>query len=329
MGFLLPRQQLTAFLKLLMRDSTLIAPLKRKADDVVLFEELHAEQDLRRLELAAIPQFSAKRFFMPAYEELFEYDMKDQELTDRKLQPRPRILFGLHLCDLNAVKVQDALFMGKQYVDDHYRNSRDHVYLVGWYCNTPPSRFCFCESMKLTNYYDLMLRELPGKLIYIDVGTPKGMLLMEKARALKLKEHHEQVPQIRTEKHLDTHDIRGYFDHPKWKEVTEELCLSCQRCTTMCPTCMCFGIYDETRPDLRHGVRKRSWDSCHSKEFTRVAGKHIFRPDRTARFKHRVYHKITYYPEAFGTPMCTGCGRCIEECPTEIDFVKIINDMQK
>ena len=144
---------------------------------------------------------------------------------------------------------------------------------------------------------------------------------------MKLQESNDTIPPIKTQKHLDTHDIRRFFEHPEWKRTTEEECLSCQRCTTLCPTCMCFNIYDETRLDLRHGVRKRSWDSCHSLDFTRVAGGHVFRPDRTARFKHRVYHKITYYPEVFGSPMCTGCGRCIEQCPAQIDFVKIINDM--
>jgi sulfhydrogenase subunit beta (sulfur reductase) len=329
-GYLLPKAKLQEFLTILMQNSSFVAPVRRKKDDVVVFEELESKEDLTRLDFTKNPQFTAKKFFMPAYEELFDYDMKTQELTDQKLRIKQRILFGLRLCDLNAVKIQDELFINKQYTDDHYKNARDHIFLIGWYCNTPPSTFCFCESMKLTNYYDLMLRDLPGKkgTIYIDVGTPKGILLMEKTKRMKLKEHHEPIPQIKTKKKLKTHDIRPFFESKKWEKTTDEKCLSCQRCTTMCPTCMCFDIYDKTEADLRHGTRERTWDSCHSKDFTRVAGDHVFRPSRVARFKHRIYHKIVYYPEVFGTPMCTGCGRCIEFCPTQIDFVELINEME-
>ncbi len=328
MGYLLPKAKLHDFLGILLREASLVAPVRRKKDDVVVFEELATDEDLARLDFTVNPQFTAKKFFMPAYEELFDYDMDSQRVIDHKLRLKPRILFGLRLCDLNAVKIQDALFINEQFTDDQYKAARDSIYLIGWYCNTPPSKFCFCESMGLTNYYDLMLRDLPGKdgMIYIDVGHPKGEVLMRKAAGLKLQEHTEPIPKIRTPKKLHTRDIRKHFDHPAWKKTTDEKCLSCQRCTTMCPTCMCFDIYDTTQADLRHGARERTWDSCHSKDFTRVAGGHVFRPSRDARFKHRIYHKLVYYPEIFGqVPMCTGCGRCIEFCPTQIDFVELVN----
>ena len=330
MGYLLPEKRLNDFLGLLMTDASFVAPVRRKKDDVVVFEELESKQDFERLDFTVNPQFTAKKFFMPAYEQLFEYDMKNQKLTDKKIRVKQRILFGLRLCDLNAVKIQDDLFIGKQYLDDHYKAAREHIFLIGWYCNTPPSKFCFCESMDLTNYYDLMLRQLPDKkgFIYIDVGSPKGSILLEKAKKLKLKEHHEPIPKIKTPKKLKTHDIRPFFESKEWEKVTNEKCLSCQRCTTMCPTCMCFDIYDTTKSDLQHGARERTWDSCHSKAFTEVAGGHVFRPSRVARFKHRIYHKLVYYPEVFGTPMCTGCGRCIEQCPTQIDFVELINKLE-
>jgi len=330
-GYLLPKAKLHDFVGILLHEASLVAPVRRKSDEVVVFEELESTEDLQRLDFTTNPQFTAKKFFMPAYEELFDYDMTSQEITDHKLRFKPRILFGLRLCDLNAVKIQDELFINQQYTDDQYKAARDSIYLVGWYCNTPPSKFCFCESMELTNYYDLLLRDLPNdkKHIYIDVGSPKGEVLMRKAASLKLKEHHEPIPKIETKKKLKTKDIRKHFDNPAWEKVVSEKCLSCQRCTTMCPTCMCFDIYDKTNPDLETGTRERTWDSCHSKEFTRVAGDHYFRPDRVARFKHRIYHKVVYYPEVFGTPMCTGCGRCIEHCPTQIDFVEIINKLEE
>jgi sulfhydrogenase subunit beta (sulfur reductase) len=331
MGYLLPKSQLLEFLGLMMNGSSFVAPVKRKKDKVVVFEQLDGKEDLARLDFTTNPQFTAKKYFMPAYEELFDYDITNQKITDHKLNFKQHILFGLRLCDLNAVKIQDELFINKQFTDDQYKAARDSIFLIGWYCNKPPSKWCFCESMELSNYYDLMMRDLPNdkKHIYIDVGTPKGELLMRKAKKLKLKEHTESIPKIKTPKKLNTKDIRKHFDHPDWEKVANEKCLSCQRCTTMCPTCMCFDIYDKTNADLKTGTRERTWDSCHSKQFSRVAGDHYFRPDRVSRFKHRIYHKVVYYPEVFGTPMCTGCGRCIEHCPTQIDFVDVINKIEE
>lgn len=307
-----------------MRNADFIAPVKRKADDVVVFERLEAPADLDRISYAEVPQFTAKKFFTPAYETLFTYDMKKQSVSERRVPDTRQVLFGLRLCDLNAVKINDELFLNDEYQDDHYKAMRDNTFLVGWYCNTPPDEeHCFCGSMGLTNYYDLMLRER-SKDIYVDVGSERGAMLLKEV-GMRFEEHSEHVPPIKTKKQLKTHDIRKYYNHPQWMKTTNEECLSCQRCTQMCPTCLCFDIYDSNSQDLHTGERDRTWDSCHSKEFTRVAGDHYFRPDRVARFKHRIYHKIVYYPEVFGTSMCTGCGRCIKYCPTHIDFVEIIN----
>lgn len=326
MGYRLQKSKLQDFLRRVMREHALIAPVRREEDALPVFEELQRPKDFDRLEFDHVPQFPAKNAFMPSTETLFTYDMETQQLVERRVPAKPRVLFGLRLCDLNAVKIQDKLLTEGEFTDDHYQAARDNVFLVGWYCNTPPDpEHCFCGSMGLTNYYDLMLRER-GDHIYVDVGSERGIILLKRLK-LHLPEQHETIPPIKTEKALKTHDLRGMWEHPLWERVATEECLSCQRCTQLCPTCMCFDIYDENEQDLEHGSRKRTWDSCHSKEFTRVAGNHYFRPDRTARFKHRVYHKVVYYPEVFGTSMCTGCGRCIKYCPPHIDFVEMVNSI--
>jgi ferredoxin len=77
--------------------------------------------------------------------------------------------------------------------------------------------------------------------------------------------------------------------------------------------------------DLKKGKRFKEWDSCQFLNFTMVAGGGVFRKERLARFKHRIYHKLQYFREKFGMDMCTGCGRCIEACPRLIDFTDVIN----
>ncbi len=326
MGYRLQKSALQDFLRSIMRHYALIAPLRRAPDGLPVFAKVERPQDLERLELERVPQFPAKKFLLPPEETLFSYEMTTQRLVEEAPASTPRVLFGLRLCDLNAFKILDKLFLSGEYTDDHYRAARDDLFLIGWYCTAPPSPDCFCESMKLSNYYDLLLRDR-GDHLYVDVGSPRGIELLRRLR-LTLPEEHEAIPPIRTQKHLDTTDIQDLWDHPLWERVVTEECLSCQRCTQLCPTCLCFDLFDEN-DDLEHGRRKRVWDSCHNKEFTRVAGDHYFRPDRTARFKHRIYHKLVYYPTVFGSSMCTGCGRCITYCPPHIDFVEMVNSMRR
>jgi len=50
---------------------------------------------------------------------------------------------------------------------------------------------------------------------------------------------------------------------------------------------------------------------------------------REDRFKHRIFHQLQYFKDRHGMNLCTGCGRCIRGCPTRINFVKILNEMQE
>jgi len=306
----------------------LIAPLKR---DAVRFEAIKSKKDLTKLDFTKNPEFTAKKFFFPAYETLYTYDRNEQKVVaEHPHMTGVQVLFGLRLCDLNAVKVQDALFLRTEHPDHTYKKQRERTILIGYYCDTIPSEHCFCSSMGLTNYYDLMFRERADGW-YLDVGTDNGTLFLAPLlKKLKLVEASEEIPPIETPKRLETHDIDRLYDHPLWKETVENECLSCERCTTMCPTCMCFHIYDQIADDLQYGHKQRTWESCHNIRFSRVSGDHYFRSGREQRFKHRIWHKIVYYPDVFGkVSMCTGCGRCIEHCPTTIDWVEIINTISK
>ena len=73
----------------------------------------------------------------------------------------------------------------------------------------------------------------------------------------------------------------------------------------------------------------RSWESCQSPGFTRIAGGHDPRPTKGARLRQRFYHKLLYFPENFGSISCVGCGRCVRACPVNIDIREIITDIQK
>jgi Fe-S oxidoreductase len=38
-------------------------------------------------------------------------------------------------------------------------------------------------------------------------------------------------------------------------------------------------------------------------------------------------HKLAYYPERSGVVSCTGCGRCISECPVGIGIEEVILEL--
>jgi len=116
------------------------------------------------------------------------------------------------------------------------------------------------------------------------------------------------------------------FEDPLWKKISMK-CLSCGICTYQCPTCHCFDIQDETA--LSNGARVRVWDTCMNPEYTVHASGHNPRPARMNRTRNRVYHKFNYYPKNYNIIACVGCGRCINDCPVNIDIIDIIDQARE
>ena len=110
-----------------------------------------------------------------------------------------------------------------------------------------------------------------------------------------------------------------------WQRWTDR-CLSCGACTYFCPTCYCFTITDEGEGLSEKGGRRlRSWDNCMSPLFTREASGHNPRTAKALRMRNRVSHKYWYAPDySDGRFACTGCGRCIKQCPVSLDIREIV-----
>jgi len=98
-------------------------------------------------------------------------------------------------------------------------------------------------------------------------------------------------------------------------------------CSYVCPTCYCFDVRDYT--DKGKIERVRSWESCQSPGFTKIAGGYDPRANKGSRLRQRFGHKLIYFPEHFGPLHCIGCGRCVRACPVNIDIREIIQDVQK
>lgn len=308
-GKILLKKDLDRFLTKLKRYGDVVAPVKK---DILRFEKIEKASEIC---LEGITRFPAKNLVFPEKQTLFRF--KDSSIAEEKEEPEKTVLFGLRLCDLNAFYVADKFLLNK-YPDEKYKKRRDNIILIGLNCKNPVDRFCFCSSMELKHFYDLFFYDM-GSYFHIKIGSKKGEELIK-----ELKDEEYTPEPIKCSVNLETKDIKYYYDDPEWSKIADE-CISCGMCTNLCPTCFCFDIKDDVSLNLDSGKRKLEWDSCMYRDFTEVAGGHIFRKERLSRFKHRIYHKMQYFKEEFDVYMCTGCGRCIRHCPREIYWTGAIN----
>ncbi|RLA93481.1 MAG: hypothetical protein DRG69_07025 [Deltaproteobacteria bacterium] len=192
---------------------------------------------------------------------------------------------------------------------------------------------CFCQSLgthDVKEGFDLKLRDF-GDFFSVESGSKFGESWL-KTEFFKTV---EEIPKIQNELECsvklseeEISRLRYNFHHPIWEEEAKK-CLSCTACTVTCPTCTCFGMRDDVNLNLVSGTRIREWHSCQLQVFTKVAGGHVFRRERDKRLKHRIYHKLQYYKDRYGVQMCVGCGRCITNCPADIDMTKIIKALPR
>jgi sulfhydrogenase subunit beta (sulfur reductase) len=309
----LAKSRLNLFLNNIKKNYELIAPVKT---DVSRFQIINNVKDVH---LENLSYFPVKKFFLQNNQTLFNINKDNFKTTKQKINKK--VFFGLRKCDLNAIYNQDLVF--NEIDDPYYKQSRKNSILIGLHCNTPPSKYCFCESLDLIDFFDLMFYD-QGKYYLIEVGSEIGIYLTKDLT--KTKEQIKIIPMNQQLK-LEAKDIDKVYHHHDWYKAVE-LCLSCASCTAVCPTCYCFEIKDEVDSNnINLAKRIRSCSSCQLKSFTQVSGDFVFRDKRDERFKHRIYHQLSYFKKRYKKHLCVGCGRCISACPTRIDFISLINSM--
>ena len=61
--------------------------------------------------------------------------------------------------------------------------------------------------------------------------------------------------------------------------------------------------------------------------FTLHASGHNPRGQKVQRVRNRFMHKMKYFPDRFGPVSCVGCGRCVRDCPVNIDIREVMRLM--
>ena len=284
---------------------------------------------------------SAKDFFFPKTEHLVSYEMsgKEVKVVDPRKDVEDFVIFGVRACDARGFTAIDNVYLNMNPVDSYYKNRREHGTVIVLACNEP-AKTCFCSTFGI----DASLAKPAGDVscwladgkYYFEANTDKGKAFVENAKSAledadtsaveackkDIAEKVEKLPFA----HLDLSKFHGkdmlkIFNSKIWDKVSEP-CVGCGTCTYVCPTCMCFDVRDFA---TSNGVRQiRCWDSCMYNDFTQMAAENP-RHTQKERSRQRFMHKLMYYPMAHdGMFSCVGCGRCVENCPVNMNIVKVI-----
>ena len=292
--------------------------------------------DGEELVLDEQPRRSAKEAFFPLCETILTYE-KGKEgvtVTDADCSRIPEtVLIGARPCDAAGAPVLDAVFAWDTN-DPFFLERRKKTTVIGLAC-TRADEACFCTAVGLSPVdpkgADLFLTPLVGGGFACKAHSEKGETLLETHAGLfatgggekSLPAAEPTVGPMNLEAikaWLDTH-----FEDPLWDEIAAR-CAGCGTCAFLCPVCHCFDIVDEGSD--QGGARRKSWDTCGFGKFTQHASGHNPRDIQPQRFRNRVMHKFKYYQDKFGQTLCTGCGRCLRNCPVGIDLVEVLEQIQ-
>jgi ferredoxin len=312
-----------------------------KSDGFHSFKDLTADEqpDLTYLNT----RLSPKALLFPQSEAIVEYSL-DSNVADHHIQKsapideRQRAVIGIHPCDAKSITLLNLNFDTAEYQDPYWAKALAATTFIGLACDEPRST-CFCTSAGCGPYdeagLDILL--VDQKDAYLaKVLTEKGQAFIETAGwdesldAVGIFEANKKAAEAKigstiSTDNLKTQDILSLHSASFWEDVSFA-CLNCGTCTYTCPTCWCFDLQDEVRG--KSGKRFKNWDSCMFPLFTLHTTGHNPRGTKMQRVRQRFMHKLKYFVDKYDQGiMCVGCGRCVNQCPVNIDIRAICEIM--
>jgi len=282
---------------------------------------------------------SAKTYFLPYRENLSTYTFEagdwGQEIGYRVM---PRILLGLHACDINGLLKLDKVLARDVFPSPYYVSRRQNTFVVG--IDHEPCDGGFCHAVgadTVTHGFDLFLTDL-GEKYLVEIKSSRGYSMLGQVKTDDVSDadteafkvvRHRITEQFTAD--LDIQDLPNLLDMEFESEVWTkwgEKCLSCGSCAMSCPTCYCYGVEERVSMDWKTGSKSKRLYACTIVDFAEVSGGRNFRPDRKTRLKYRFYHQHRGFVESYDEPKCVGCNRCGRACLVGIHPAEVIKDLQ-
>jgi len=279
----------------------------------------------------AKPTSPLKIFFLPLRLNV----SGEEKLPDRT------IIIGAPSCDIEGLRLLDAMYIGEDYTDETYLLRRKNSIIIGAPCHKTAGN-CHCTIYGVNPWpgdgSDISMSMLDDSII-LSALSEKGSDFMKEVSKLVSSEETGEDDRKKINKLHESisAEIAGMNDGlpgadetgslikeasaDLWKEHSSK-CVSCGACSAICPTCSCFLLID------RPGFEKiKQQDTCQYPAFERVAGGEDPLKELSARFQNRYMCKFVWKPERFEVLACTGCGRCIDTCIAGISKNEVIMDM--
>lgn len=335
---ILHKKDLKDFFERLTADFVVYGPSKDGHEEAVVPIKVFTDLDIDHHHA----RMSPKNQFFPHTEEMFSFDVttKGSPADGKQAATReqPRVLFAIRPCDARAIWLVDRVFVEEGVKDPYYARRRNKTLVISFACPDPGAA-CFCSSVGCgpdsETGADLVFTELKDRY-HVKKITEQGAQVLDTAGAKvspatdEDREEKKGIMDRAREKLGKAFDIGALtrkiedFEADHW-ETLHQKCLGCGVCTYFCPTCHCFDITDEIMKT--QGRRVRTWDSCMFRLFTLHASGHNPRPAIKQRMRQRLMHKFNYALKNTGQVFCVGCGRCVNNCPVNLDIRTVLKEM--
>lgn len=289
---------------------------------------------------------SAKSVLFPQTENMLYATLDESDPDHHIMKPvdtdyASRAVIGIRPYDAKAIELLHLNFDNGDYRDPYFCDALEATTLIGLADNSPDT--CDFSTSTGTGPFDESALDVllvdDNDHFWAKIITDKGKSFVQTCgfddavdeneaqdRIKALKEKAEQAigPGVAYE-NIKKKSIVELYNAPFWDDIAFS-CINCGTCTYVCPTCWCFDIQDETKGNTC--VRMRNWDTCMSPLFTLHASGHNPRGEKTSRVRQRFMHKLKYFPDKYEREiMCVGCGRCVKQCPVNIDIREVCNKL--
>jgi len=333
------KTELNKFIDFLMKDYDVYSPadVGKKAAFKKINSAFEIRHDLTNTHL------SPKNVFFPQSEVIFKYSEDGLNVPNR--DEKPIAVWGMRNCDTSSLMMLNKVFGEahqmpdkEMYKDPYWKMKYDNCLIFNQACNEPLST-CFCNwfdgspfakkgsdvfVVDTGDHYILEGISDKGKTFLTNYKKGEGTTKDDEEKIAELKKTAESyMPDVVKIKPLYD-KMNKIWDEPIWEEISAK-CINCGACTFVCPTCHCFDVSDEGKG--KKGKRIRLWDSCMFQIFTREASGHNPRGLSTQRVRQRIMHKYNYFMDNYEQYLCTGCGRCVQVCPVNLDIREVIKQI--